>query len=83
MYEFLQERVETNMTRNLRIVPPETTVGDLYRLFAVDDFDAYPVVRDDTLVGIVTKLDALNVFSLSQVTSCRTIRRVWPRGSRK
>jgi CBS domain-containing protein len=66
MYEFLPERVETNMTRNLRIVAPETTVGDLYRLFAVDDFDAYPVVRDDTLVGIVSKLDALNVFSLSQ-----------------
>ena len=66
MYEFLQERVETNMTRNVRSVAPETTVGDLYRLFAVDDFDAYPVVRDDTLVGIVSKLDALNVFSLSQ-----------------
>ena len=66
MYEFLQERVETNMTRNVRSVPPETTVGDLYRLFAVDDFDAYPVVRDDALVGIVSKFDALNVFSLSQ-----------------
>jgi len=58
MYEFLQERVETNMT--------ETTVGDLYRLFAADDFDAYPVVRGDALVGIVSKLDALNVFALSQ-----------------
>ncbi|MDE2468813.1 MAG: CBS domain-containing protein, partial [Bradyrhizobium sp.] len=66
MYEFLQERVESNMTRNVRSVAPETTVGDLYRLFAVDDFDAYPVVRDDALVGIVSKLDALNVFSLSQ-----------------
>ena len=66
MYEFLQERVESNMTRDVRSVAPETTVGDLYRLFAVDDFDAYPVVRDDTLVGIVSKLDALNVFSLSQ-----------------
>ena len=51
MYEFLPERVETNMTRNLRIVAPEMTVGDLYRLFAVDDFDAYPVVRDDSLSG--------------------------------
>jgi CBS domain-containing protein len=66
MYEFLQERVETNMTRNVRSVAPETTVGDLYRLFAADDFDAYPVVRGDALVGIVSKLDALNVFALSQ-----------------
>lgn len=66
MYEFLQERVETNMTRNVRSVAPETTVGDLYRLFAADDFDAYPVVRGDALVGIVSKLDALNVFALAQ-----------------
>jgi CBS domain-containing protein len=66
MYEFLQERVETNMTREVRSVVPETTVGDLYRLFATDDFDAYPVVRGDALVGIVSKLDALNVFALSQ-----------------
>jgi len=50
----------------VRGVAPETTVGDLYRLFAADDFDAYPVVRGDALVGIVSKLDALNVFALSQ-----------------
>ena len=66
MYEFLKESVENNMTGNVRSVAPETTVGDLYRLFAADDFDAYPVVRGDTLVGIVSKLDALNVFALSQ-----------------
>lgn len=66
MYEFLRELVETSMTRGVRSVTPETTVGDLYRLFATDNFDAYPVVRDDVLVGIVSKLDALNIFALSQ-----------------
>ena|SRR5581483_4267410 len=66
MYEFLQERVENNMTRSVRSVAPETTVGDLYRLFAADDFDAYPVVRGDALVGVVSKLDALSVFALAQ-----------------
>jgi CBS domain-containing protein len=66
MYEFLQERVEDNMTRNVRSVAPETTLGDLYRLFAADGFDAYPVVRGDALVGMVSKLDALSVFALSQ-----------------
>jgi len=66
MYEFLQETVEKNMRRNVRSVAPETTVGDLYRLFAADDFDAYPVVRGDALVGIVSKLDALKIFGLSQ-----------------
>src|ERR1700760_209494 len=66
MYEFLQECVENNMTRNVRSVAPETTVGELYRLFAADDFDAYPVVRGDVLVGIVSKLDALKVFALAE-----------------
>lgn len=66
MYEFLLETVTNNMTPDVRSVSPETTVGDLYRLFAADDFDAYPVLRGDTLVGMVSKLDALKVFGLSQ-----------------
>jgi CBS domain-containing protein len=66
MYEFLQETVGNNMTRSVRSVAPETTVGDLYRLFAADDFDSYPVVRGEGLVGVVSKLDALKVFALSQ-----------------
>ena len=65
MYEFLPETVETNMTPSVRSVAPEMTVGDLYRLFATDDYDAYPVVRDDIVVGFVTKLDALKVFAFT------------------
>lgn len=64
MYEFLLDTVQDNMTRDVRRVAPETTVGDLYRLFAADDFDAYPVVRGDELVGVVSKLDALKIFGL-------------------
>lgn len=66
MYEFLDETVEENMTRTVKSVVPEMTVRDLYRLFEADDFDAYPVVQDDTLVGVVSKLDALKVFTFSQ-----------------
>jgi CBS domain-containing protein len=66
MYEFLQETVANNMTRRVRSVTPETTVGDLYHLFATNDFDAYPVVRDDMLVGMVSKLDALKVFAFAK-----------------
>lgn len=65
MYEFLQETVEDNMTKSVRSIAPETTVGDLYRLFAADGFDAYPVVRGEVLVGVVSKLDALKVFGLA------------------
>lgn len=66
MYEFLEETVGNNMTPAVRSVTPETTVGELYRLFAADDFDAYPVVQDDKLVGIVSKLDALKPFAFTE-----------------
>jgi CBS-domain-containing membrane protein len=64
MYEFLEETVERNMTCPAKAVAPETTVGDLLRLFAVDDLDAYPVVSGKKLVGIVSKADALKAFAL-------------------
>ena len=63
MYEFLQETVANNMTTAVRSITPETTVGDLYRFFAADDFDAYPVVQDGI---IVSKLDALEVFAFTE-----------------
>ena len=66
MYEFLQQTVADNMTRAVRSVTPEMTVGDLYRLFAADDFEAYPVARNNTLVGVVSKLDALKVFAFQK-----------------
>src|SRR5262249_38312367 len=64
--EFLDETVEDNMTKMVKSVVPETTVRDLYRLFEAEDFDACPVVRDGTLVGVVSKLDALKIFAFSQ-----------------
>jgi CBS-domain-containing membrane protein len=66
MYEFLQETVANNMTTPVRSITPETTVGELYRFFAADDFDAYPVVQDGMLVGIVSELDALEVFAFTE-----------------
>jgi CBS domain-containing protein len=63
MYEFLQETVANNMTGAVKSVTPETTVGDLYRAFEADEFEAYPVVKDEVLVGMVSKLDALKVFA--------------------
>ncbi|WP_213770538.1 CBS domain-containing protein [Bradyrhizobium sp. dw_78] len=65
MYEFLQETVADNMTRHVKCVAPETTVGDLHRLFAVDEFDAYPVLRDDVVVGLVSKFDAMKPFAFT------------------
>lgn len=66
MYEFLRETVGDNMTSAVRSVTSETTVGELYQLFAVDNFEAYPVARHDKLVGMVSKLDALKPFAFAE-----------------
>jgi CBS-domain-containing membrane protein len=66
MYGFLQETVGHNMTKAVRSVVPETPVRDLYAMFAADDVEAYPVVQDETLVGVVSKLDALKVFAFTE-----------------
>lgn len=64
MYEFLEETAGNNMACPARTVAPETTVGDLLRLFAIDDVEAYPVVSGDRLIGIASKADALKAFAL-------------------
>jgi CBS-domain-containing membrane protein len=65
MYQFLEETVGRNMASPAKTVAPETTVGDLLRLFNADGLDAYPVVSNGKLAGIVAKADALKAFSLS------------------
>jgi CBS-domain-containing membrane protein len=65
MYEFLEETVEHNMTSPAKTVAPEMTAGDLLRRFATDNLDAYPVVSNGKLVGIVSKADALKAFALT------------------
>lgn len=41
-------------------------IGDLLRLFGTDGVDAYPVKSDGSLIGIVSKADALKAFALKQ-----------------
>jgi len=66
MEYFRQRTVRDLMSRPARTVAPELTLGDLLRLFDANDFDAYPVVREDTVVGVVSKLDALKVFAFAK-----------------
>ena len=54
MYEFLQETVANNMTTAVRSIPPETTVGDLYRLFAAETLMRIPSFR--TVCWLVSSL---------------------------
>jgi CBS domain-containing protein len=61
--EYFHQTVREIMSRPARTVAPEMTLGDLLRLFSSNDFDAYPVLREDELVGIVSRADLIKPFA--------------------
>jgi CBS domain-containing protein len=62
MRGFLELTVSDAMTHPVTTVDPELTVGELEALFERYDYNSFPVVRDERLVGIVTKFDFLRNF---------------------
>lgn len=60
-----QETVRDNMSHPAKTVAPEMTLSDLLRLFGSSDFVAYPVTREDQLVGIVSRADSLRPFAVA------------------
>jgi len=62
MYAFLEAHVADYMTRAVVTVSPETTLRDLERLFTEHDFNSFPVVRGQVMIGAVTKFDILKQF---------------------
>jgi acetoin utilization protein AcuB len=55
-------RVEGIMVRKVITVTEETPIEEAARLMADDKIGSLPVLRDKTLVGIVTKTDLFNIF---------------------
>jgi CBS-domain-containing membrane protein len=62
MYRFLELTVEQYMTRTAQTVHSCTSLRELDGLFRRHDFNAFPVVDNARLVGLVTKFDFLKAF---------------------
>jgi CBS domain-containing protein len=62
MYRFLEKRVADYMSAPVVSVTPDTLLLDLERRFAEHDFNSFPVLDGQQLVGVVTKFDILKVF---------------------
>lgn len=62
MQGFLGLTVRDAMTEPVVTVGPDTTVAELERLIERYDYNSFPVVHDNRLQGIVTKLDFLRNF---------------------
>jgi CBS domain-containing protein len=65
MYGFLACTVEQFMTRSVVTVNRQTTMRELGALFEKHDFNAFPVVEDNKMLGIVSKFDFLRIFAFT------------------
>jgi len=65
LYRFLEETAANYMTRNVTTVTRDTTIRQLGEMFDRDDFNTYPVVENDEVIGIVTKFDVLKCFAFT------------------
>ena len=62
MYRFLECTVSQYMTRSVETVTRRISLRQLEALFEQHDFNAFPVVEERKMVGIITKFDFLRAF---------------------
>lgn len=60
-------QVKDVMSRQPITLPPEAPVIDALRIMSVRDIGRVPVVKDENLVGIVTRTDILKVIELKEI----------------
>ena len=65
MYGFDECTVRQFMTRTVITVNRQTTIRELAALFEKHDFNAFPVVEDGMLFGIISKFDFLRAFAFT------------------
>jgi CBS domain-containing protein len=65
MYRFLARTARQYMMRTVKTVKRQTTMRELEALFEKHDFDAFPVVEDGKMLGIVSKFDFLRAFAFT------------------
>ena len=65
MYGFVGCTAGQFMTRTVIAVNRQTTMRELAVLFEKHDFNAFPVVEDGRLCGIISKFDFLHAFAFT------------------
>ena len=65
MYRFIECTAGQYMTREVVTVARSVTLSELQALFEKHDFNAFPVVEQGKMLGIVTKFDFLRAFAFT------------------
>lgn len=63
---FFERRVADHMTKEVIAASPESSLREIGRLFAVHDFNAFPVVENKMLLGVVSKYDFMRAFIFTE-----------------
>src|SRR5262245_21700344 len=67
MYGFLACTAGQFMTRTVETVKRQTTMRELGAFFEKYDFNAFPVVEDGKMMGIISKFDFLRAFGFTSI----------------
>ena len=65
MYRFLECTADQYMTTAVMSVTRQCTMKEVEALFSRHDFNAFPVVEEGKLLGIITKFDFLRAFAFT------------------
>ena len=65
MFRFLESTAADYMTAPVKTADRQMTMAELQAQFAADDFNAYPVVENDDVIGVVSKFDFLKCFAFT------------------
>jgi CBS domain-containing protein len=65
MYRFLECTAGQYMTPAVKSVTRSCTMSEVETLFNQHDFNAFPIVEEGKLLGIVTKFDFLKAFAFT------------------
>jgi len=60
-------QVRDIMTRDPIVLPPSAPVIEALKIMSAHDIERIPIVQDDRIVGIVTRMDILKVTELRQI----------------
>jgi len=63
MRQIIEKKIEEVMTKDVITVTKDTTLRELRDLFEKYDFNVFPVMENGEIIGVVTKLSFLKIFS--------------------
>jgi CBS domain-containing protein len=63
MRQIIEKKIEEVMTKDVITVKKDTTLKELRDLFEKYDFNVFPVLENGEIIGVVTKLNFLKIFS--------------------